>query len=132
MGENNKAILKAFLKASENQDEVSMREFLDPEIEVVEAESLPYGGIHRGVDAFLQLIPKVFGTWRDCEVSIQNWVSEGDHVITLATMSGYGRSTDLPFKVPIAEVWTFRKGKIVRVMPYYFDTVMMCKAAGSS
>ena len=42
----NRDVLRSFLKASERQDEEEMREYLHPEIRVIEAESLPYGGIH--------------------------------------------------------------------------------------
>ena len=56
----NRDILRSFLKASERQDEEEMRDYLHPEIRVIEAESLPYGGIHEGPDAFMELIPTVF------------------------------------------------------------------------
>jgi len=125
----NKDILKSFLKASEKQDEKAMREFLHPEIRVIEADSLPYGGIHQGPDAFMKLIPKVFGTWRDCNVTVNSWVSEGEHVVLLGVMSGSGRTSGTPFEVPIAEVWTFHEAKIIEVVPYYFDTKMLADVA---
>ena len=126
----NRDILRSFLKASERQDEEGMREYLHPEIRVIEAESLPYGGIHEGPDAFMELIPTVFGTWRDCNVTVNRWVSEGEHVILLGVMTGSGKTTGMPFEVPIAEVWTFREGKIIEVVPYYFDTKMLADVAG--
>ena len=126
----NRDILRSFLKASERQDEEEMREYLHPEIRVIEAESLPYGGIHEGPDAFMELIPTVFGTWRDCNVTVNRWVSEGENVILLGVMTGSGKTTGMPFEVPIAEVWTFREGKIIEVVPYYFDTKMLADVAG--
>ena len=45
-------------------------------------------------------------------------------------MTGSGRTTGTPFEVPIAEVWTFLDGKIIEVVPYYFDTKMLADVAG--
>ena len=130
MSLDNRDILKSFLKASERRIEEEMRKFLHPEIRVIEADSLPYGGIHEGPDAFMELIPTVFGTWRDCNVKVNKWISEGDCVILLGVMTGSGRTTGTPFEVPIAEVWTFLDGKIIEVVPYYFDTKMLADVAG--
>ena len=131
MSLDNRDILKSFLKASERRNEKEMRKFLHPEIRVIEADSLPYGGIHEGPDAFMELVPKVFGTWRDCNVTVNKWVSEGDCVILLGVMTGSGRTTGTPFEVPIAEVWTFLDGHMIEVVPDSFDTKTL-RAVGES
>ncbi len=78
----------------------------------------------------MERIPTVFGNWRDCNVTVYRWVSEVEHVILLGVMTGSGKTTGMPFEVPIAEVWTFREGKIIEVVPYYFDTKMLADVAG--
>ena len=117
------------MEASVRGDESAMRALLHADIEVVEADSLPYGGVHCGADAFIALIRRVFTTWQDTQMSVQSVVAEGDKVVILATMTGRGRETGVAFRVPIAEVWLLRDSKIYRVTPYYFDTKLLCDVA---
>jgi ketosteroid isomerase-like protein len=126
---DSKATVQAFLDASVRGDESAMRALLHADIEVVEADSLPYGGVHRGKDGFIALIRRVFTTWQDTQVSVQSVVTEGDQVVMLATMTGRGRETGTAFTMPIAEVWTLRDGKILRITPYYLDTQLLCDIA---
>jgi ketosteroid isomerase-like protein len=62
-------------------------------------------------------------------VSVQSVVAEGEQVVMLATMTGRGRETGTAFTMPIAEVWTLRDGKILRVTPHYLDTQLLCDIA---
>ena len=36
-----------------------LQDILDPEFEIVEPESLPYGGVHRGVDGYVSLMEEI-------------------------------------------------------------------------
>ncbi len=125
MNNPNKDIVLAFLDASVRGDEEAMKELLHPEVQVIEADSLPYGGVSRGPDEFLELIRRVFKTWENTEVSVKQVFADGDHVVLLAEMTGRGRGTGKAFSMPIAEVWRLEGGKIREVRPFYFDTKLL-------
>ncbi len=125
MSPSNKDIVLAFLDASRRGDEEVMKGLLDPDVEVIEADSLPYGGVSKGADGFLKLIRRVFKTWENTEVSVHQVLAEGDHVVLLAEMSGRGRESGKAFSMPIAEVWRLQDGKIREVRPFYFDTKLL-------
>ncbi len=37
----------------------ALQDLLDPEFEIVEPDSLPYGGVHRGVDGYVRLMKEI-------------------------------------------------------------------------
>ena len=125
MGNSNKDIVLTFLDASVRGDEEAMKDLLHPDVRVIEATALPYGGVVKGPDGFLNLIKRVFKTWEKTEVSVQQVIADGDHVVLLAEMTGRSRSTGKTFRMPIAEVWLLDSGKIKEVQPYYFDTKLL-------
>ena len=125
MSQSNKDIVLAFLDASVRGDEEAMKALLDADVQVIEAESLPYGGISQGPDGFLDLIKRVFKTWEDTQVSVNQVLSDGDLVVILAEMTGRSRVTGEAFRMPIAETWLLENGKIREVRPYYFDTKLL-------
>ena len=122
MSDANKDIVLNFLAASVRGDKVAMKELLHADVRVIEADSLPYGGISKGPEAFISLISKVFKTWDNTSVTIDQILCEGDKVVSLAHMTGQGKRGGRKFKMPIAEVWLIDSGKIKEVRPYYFDT----------
>lgn len=125
MSNSNKDIVLAFLDASVRGDEEAMRDLLHPDVRVVEADSLPYGGVSKGPDGFIELIGRVFKTWENTEVTVQQVLGDQDTVVLLAEMTGRGRANGRAFRMPIAEVWRLDNGKIKEVQPYYFDTKIL-------
>lgn len=125
MSNSNKDIVRAFLDASVRGDEEVMRDLLHPDVRVIEAESLPYGGVSEGPEAFLDLIKRVFKTWNETNVSVQDVLADGDRVVLLAEMTGRDRVSGKSFQMPIAEIWLLLDGKIKEVQPYYFDTKIL-------
>lgn len=125
MSNSNKDIVQAFLDASVRGDEGAMRDLMHPDVRVIEADSLPYGGIIRGPDGFLDLIRRVFTTWDNTEVSVQQVLGDGDHVVLLAEMTGRGKGGGRAFNLPIAEIWLLDGGKIREVRPFYSDTKLL-------
>lgn len=122
MSDTNKDIVLNFLAASVRGDKEAMIAMLHPDVRVIEADSLPYGGISQGPQAFIDLISKVFKTWDDTSVTIDQMLCEGDRVVSLAHMTGQGKHGGRKFNMPIAEIWLIDSGKIKEVRPFYFDT----------
>lgn len=125
---DNKDIVLAFLDASETRNQEAMKALLHPDVQVIEAASLPYGGIAKGPDAFIKLIKQVFSTWKDIKLSVQKVLSDGDYVILLAEMSVRNQTTEKMVVIPIAEIWRLNDGKIIEVRPFYFDTKLLLEA----
>ena len=98
-----------------------MKSYLHPEVIVTEADCLPYSGIHRGPDAYIQLVHTVVGAWDDLSLSVDAMAEAGDMVIVVSVFSGKNKA-GVAFNMPMTEVFHFSDGKISEVRPYYFDT----------
>ena len=126
-----KAIVRDFLAASERGDRAVMDALLHPDFAVHEAPSLPYGGTHRGLQGYLQLVRTVFTAFRDTRVEVDSMLAENDTVIVLARLTGRSRQGDTPFVMHVNEVWRVAEGRIHSVTPYYYDTARLNQIVGS-
>jgi uncharacterized protein len=87
---------------------------MDPAIVWHEAESLPYGGVHRGPDAVLQNVFMGLGRdWQPFAAKSLQYIPAGDHVVVLGEYSGTNRVSGRAFVAPFAHVWHFKNGLLV-------------------
>jgi ketosteroid isomerase-like protein len=122
----------AFLAAAARGDRGAMEAVLDPQVVVHEAESLPFGGRHVGIDAFIALQRRVFLLWRETRVEVHRMIAQDDSVVVMATMHATAKGSGEPLAMPIAEFWRVSEGRIVEVRPYYFDTRKFLDTLGST
>jgi ketosteroid isomerase-like protein len=94
---------------------------LHPEVTVTEAASLPFGGVYQGIAGVQQLFGQMFETWEDLQIAKEAVFGSGDQVFALLRLTGRSRATGKPVDMPIAELWTLREGKVVSLVPFYFD-----------
>lgn len=122
MPSTNREIIQAVFDASAEQDWDKVKSLVHDDIQVYEADSLPYAGVFKGPEQFVALIQQVFSTWEDVDHTINHIVADGEFVVILANMAGRAKTTGRTFSVPMAEVWRFRDGKVSEIRPHYFDT----------
>ena len=125
MSKTNKQVAQEFMAAILRGDREGISTCLDPEVEVLEPASLPYGGVWKGHEGMFGLIEKVFSVWKDGQVAVRDMVADGDKVVGLDELRGAGRTSGIPFVIHLAEVMTFRAGRIRQIEVFYFDTKML-------
>jgi uncharacterized protein len=105
---------------------------MDPAIVWHEAESLPYGGVHRGPDAVLQNVFMGLGRdWQPFAARPQQYIAAGDHVVVLGEYSGTNRVSGRAFVAPFAHVWHFKDGLLVEFRQLT-DTAKWLEAIGAA
>ena len=119
---NSKDIVRRFLGAAQQGDMATVASLLHPEARVIEADSLPFGGIASGFEGFTALVRQVFTTFANTAVTIDEYIAEGDTVVVLATMSGQSKASGEVFSMPISEIWRIQDGLITEIKPFYYDT----------
>lgn len=119
---NSKDIVRRFLGAAQQGDMATVASLLHPEARVIEADSLPFGGIASGLEGFTALVRQVFTTFANTAVTIDEYIAEGDTVVVLATMSGQSKASGEAFSMPISEIWRIQDGLITEIKPFYYDT----------
>jgi len=100
---------------------------IDDEIEVQEADSLPYAGTYHGRAGFEHLIGKVFKAWKNLEFSILEVAGTGDVVFALLELRGLVEPRQEFLAMQVVEVWTLRDGKAVGLRPFYWDTAKLAR-----
>jgi ketosteroid isomerase-like protein len=115
-------VVAALYAAAIRNDVRTIIELMDPDIELIEAESLPNAGVHRGIEAVQRALAPVFEMFDLTHLKLERVVVDGEYGIGLL---------ELPFRdrpgqtCPISEVWQVRNGRIIKVRPYYWDTAIV-------
>lgn len=117
-----KALADAFLAG----DFETAMSYFDHDVVLHEAESLPYGGDHAGIDAMGAALMQILAS---AEVlAVEHQYVDGDTVINMGRirMRSTGR------EVRVAEIWRFANGKVVEMTPFYWDTAAIIEDLAKS
>ena len=101
---------------------------LHPEVTVSEAPSLPFGGVFHGIKGVEELFGRMFATWEDLRIAKEKLFDGGDQVFALLRLTARSRATGKPVDMQIAELWTFRDGKVISLVPFYWDAGEVARA----
>jgi ketosteroid isomerase-like protein len=121
----NRQTVLALYKATGKGDWVAAASLMTEDILIKEASTLPFAGLYRGVDAMRELFGKVVATGV-VGVDLRQATAGGDWVIVLVDLLYEG---DPPVRAPLAEAFRLEDGKVCEIVPYYFDTDVVVKAA---
>ncbi len=92
-------------------------------------EPLPQAGRFQGPDAIFEMFGQLPEHWDDFEVTPDEYLEDGDTVITLGHTEGRAKSTGEQVKVPFVHVWRMKDGKAQRGQ-ILEDTAVLAKALG--
>lgn len=89
---------------------------MHPEIEWHQAEGLPHGGLHRGLDEVRREIfaPLDAAWWAEFAAEPHEFLDAGDEVVVLGRYRGRAKETGKPLDVPFVHLWSFRDGRAWR------------------
>lgn len=127
MSEENVNVVRGSYEAFGRGDFAAVLENMDPGIEWVDQESLPWGGTYRGHEEFGDHMRGFAGNFEESGIEPLEYLDAGDHVVVRARFAG--RASGGEFDVGVAYIWKLREGKAVRVESYG-DTAKLVKALG--
>lgn len=128
VAEQNKALVLELYDAISRGDAEYLFSALSPELELHEASSIAYGGIHRGLEEIGGLLGQLAGTFDMTNIQVERIVADGEFVVVMASF----KTADHSFLVKISEWWQIQDGKVVEIRPYYWDTQELNKALAVS
>ena len=106
-------VYEAFLAGDDSVFKGAVREDFEAHI----APAVPWGGDHRGPDAFLaNVVPKLAAALDFVSMCVTSISADGDDVIALVTGRSVGGD-----ELWLAEDWTLCDGKIRRLRVFYYD-----------
>jgi ketosteroid isomerase-like protein len=94
-----------------------------PDIEMVEPPSVPFGGVYRGVDAYLTMRNRTAELWEQTLTDDHIWeVTDSDIIVKYSSMQFVARATNRVARFPSVQVIWFRDGRICRVEVFFQDS----------
>jgi ketosteroid isomerase-like protein len=127
MSEQNVNIVRASYDAYGRGDFAAVLDAMDPTIEWVDQDSLPWGGSHRGHEAFANHMQTFAGHFEEVRIEPTEFLDAGENVAVTGRLSG--RAQAGAFDVPSVWIWQLRDGKTTRV-DTYTDTAAVLEALG--
>lgn len=104
---------------------------LDPRIDWMAPERLPYGGTYHGHDGFQQYLTHALAHLDDdFQVVPDRVLADGDEVVVSGTLSGRARATGKPIDASFVHLWTLEGGRATH-MRYVIDTATVLDALGA-
>ena len=122
--QNRKTVL-ALYAATGKGDWAKAATLMTDDVLITEASTVPFAGVYRGVRAMRELFAAVQATGV-VGIDMHEATAGGDRVVVLLDLllDGVPR-----VRVPLAEAFRLKGGKVCEIMPYYFDPAPMVKAA---
>jgi ketosteroid isomerase-like protein len=85
---------------------------------VSEGSTMPYAGVFRGKGALRQLMETVFGMMDIAALDVHAITVGGDYAVGVLDVVLAGDERE---RIPVAEIFRFRDGKVCEIRPHYFD-----------
>ena len=102
-----------------------------PDFVVQQAAGLPYGGTHRGLEAFFAMLGRMQQVWRELNISLLGMIGDPAGEEFALHMLVEGRAHDgAPMASEVFECWTVRDGKVLEIAPFYRDTALLAQQFG--
>ena len=124
----NLALVQSGYAAAAVGDMATVASLMAPDLVWHEAETLPYGGVHRGPEAVMQQIFGAIGRdWSDYAAEPIRFIDGGDHVVVLGEYRGVHTRSGGRLQAPFAHVWRIENGQLVEFFQFT-DTALWLTA----
>lgn len=122
-------LVRAFYAAVAQGDVPGVVALLHPDLAWTEAEGFPYysGTWRQPSDVVEKLLVPLMRDWDDFSAIADDFIVEGDRVVSLGAYAGVSKATGKPMRAPFAHVWRVADGKLQR-FDMYTDTLLVDRA----
>jgi ketosteroid isomerase-like protein len=102
--------------------------FFAPDVELHQAEALPYGGTWRGHSGMTQFFLAMAHVWETFDMVEQEFLATGETAVVLTQVRARARATGRELSFPILQTITVKDGRITEIRPFYWDTQAVADA----
>jgi uncharacterized protein len=132
MEEQNTGVVRGLYEAFGRGDVPGVLGAMTDDVEWVEAEGMPYGGVYHGGDEVAQnVFGPIVGDIPDFAVTPEEYVASGSTVAVVVRYSGTAKETGNTLNLPAVHVWDVRGDKVARFRQF-IDTVKFSEAVPTS
>ncbi|MFE0026688.1 nuclear transport factor 2 family protein [Amycolatopsis sp. NPDC059021] len=97
-----------------------------------QADSLPYGGDWRGHAGMERFFVAMSEAWESFDMVEQTFLSRRNPLVVLTRVRATARATGRELEFPILQTITVEHGRIIEVLPFYWDTAAIAAACTES
>jgi ketosteroid isomerase-like protein len=105
--------------------------FFTPDVELHQADTLPYGGTWRGHDGMERFFLAMSRAWEAFDMVDQRYLSTSGTAVVLTQVHARARATGQELRFPILQTIRVLDGRIAEVRPFYWDTAAIATACAS-
>lgn len=122
-------LVRSFYAALARGDVPGLLDLLHTDLEWTEAEGFPYysGTWRTPADVLEKLIGPLMADWDGFSAVADDFIAEGDRVVSLGAYAGISKATGKAMRAPFAHVWRVADGKLKR-FDMYADTLLVHRA----
>lgn len=115
-------------------DDEGTRALISPDFVLYQDGGMPYGGVYRGPDEFMQLIKEVWTLWGGThfEPCYQIADPDGMRICAVVYFRAKLEQAAEPVETTLSEIWEFRDGQAVQARIWYADTPRLCAALAAN
>lgn len=109
--------------------------YFAPDVELHQADALPYGGTWRGHDGMERFFLAMTEAWEEFDIVRQELLSTTGTAVVLTDVRARARATGQELRFPILQTIRMRDGRIAEISPFYWDTAAIaavCRAPRQS
>ncbi|GJF25821.1 nuclear transport factor 2 family protein [Streptomyces sp. HO565] len=96
--------------------------FFAPDVELHQADAVPYGGVWRGHEGMTQFFLLMGEVWESFHMVEQQFLATGETAVVLTQIRARARASGRELGFPILQAITVKNGRITEVRPFYWDT----------
>jgi len=122
-------LVRSFYAALAAGDVPGLLGLLHRDLAWTEAEGFPYySGTWRAPQEVLEnLIVPLMRDWDDFTAVAEDFIAQGDRIVSLGAYGGRSKATGKVMRAPFAHVWQIADGKLKR-FDMYTDTLLVDRA----
>ena len=114
------------------QDWEGMMAVMSDDFKVIEADSLPYGGVWEGKDAMQRLYPAVVAHFDEFSPVIKEVIGGVEWAAVIVELTLISKKTGRRFVQTVTEVGRIQDGKVAELQIHYFDTAETAREIGDA
>ncbi len=107
-------------------------EIFDPDVVLDLSRNVFNPDVYPGHDGLRRYVEVVDEMWEGFDARFTELIEVGDHIVTGTRISGRGRGSGVEVGMDLFNVWTFRDGRVLRIVGGYRDRAEALEAAGQS
>ena len=108
-------LVNAAYVALAKRDFDALAELAVPDFELDVTDRVFNPATYQGADGLRQFLAEVDELWESMDMDVERLVERGDEVLALLLVNIKGRGSGLQLQDRIAQHWTAREGKLVRM-----------------